>query len=254
MAGSKSFFALLTGFGLLLTAVPMAAAAQPPAAVLELVSRVDRAANAKQLSGLGENFAPSYVVDGMSLSEWQKSLGTFWKRYPNLRYRTTIQAWRPDANGGSLDTMTQIDGSNVQNGKTIKLTAKIQSRQRIANGKIAQQEILSENIVATSGSKPPTVELRVPDKIRTNADYNIEAIVQEPLGDDVMMGTVTERAVNGNAYNKSDAFNLELLSTGGLFKDTKAPGKSGDYWLSVTFVRPDGMTSVTRRIHVLRRT
>jgi hypothetical protein len=77
--------------------------------------------------------------------------------------------------------------------------------------------------------------------------------VQEPLGNDVMMGTVTERAVSGSAYNKADAFNLELLNSGGLFKDARAPGKSGDYWLSVTFVRPDGMTSVTRRIHVLRR-
>lgn len=253
MAGPKSFFASLTGLGLLITLAPTASAAQAPTAVIELVSRIDRAANAKQLSGLGANFAPSYVVDGMSLSEWQKSLSVFWKRYPKLQYRTTIQAWRAEGNGGSLETLTKIDGSRIQNGKTIKLAGQIQARQKVVNGKIVQQEILSEKIVATSGSKPPSVELRVPDKIRTNADYNIEAIVQEPLGNDVMMGTVTERAVSGSAYNKADTFNLELLNSGGLFKDARAPGKSGDYWLSVTFVRPDGMTSVTRRIHVLRR-
>lgn len=251
MAGLKSVFLLLTGLSLL--TAPMVAAAQPPAPVVELVGKVDRAANAKQLSGLSENFAPNYVVDGMNLSEWQKSVGAFWKRYPNLRYRTTIRSWQPEGSGGWLETTTQIDGNGVQDGKPVKLTAQIQSRQRIVNGKIAQQEIISEKIVATSGTKPPTVELRVPDKVRTNADYSIEAIVQEPLGDDVMMGMVTERAVSGSAYNKSDALKLELLSTGGLFKDTKAPGKSGDYWLSVVFVRPDGMTSVTRRIHVLRR-
>jgi hypothetical protein len=253
MAGPKSFFASLTGLGLLITFAPQVSAAQAPAAVTELVSRVDRAANAKQLSGLVSQFAPGYVVDGMSLSEWQKSLSVFWKRYPNLQYRTTIQAWRPDGTGGFVDTLTKISGSRIQNGKTIRLNGQIQSRQKIVNGKIAQQEILSEKIVATSGSKPPTVELRVPDKIRTNAEYNIEAIVQEPLGNDVMMGTVTERAVSGSAYNKADSFNLELLNSGGLFKDARAPGKSGDYWLSVIFVRPDGMTSVTRRIRVLRR-
>ena len=251
MAGSKSLVVLIMGFGLV--AAPLASAAQPPAAVLELVGRVDRAANAKQISGLSENFAPGYAVDGMSLSEWQNSVGTFWQRYPSLRYSTRIDSWKPEGNGGMLETLTQIEGSDLQNGKPVKLSAQIQSRQRIANGKIAQQEIISEKIVATSGTKPPTVDLRVPDKVRTNADYSIEAIVQEPLGDDVMMGMVTERAVSGSAYNKPDALNLELLSTGGLFKDTKAPGKSGDYWLSVTFVRPDGMTSVTRRIHVLRR-
>jgi hypothetical protein len=251
MAGSKSVFLLLTAVSLLMA--PMAVAATPPATVVELVGKVDRAANAKQLSGLSENFAPGYAVDGMSLSEWQKSVGAFWKRYANLRYTTKIISWKPEGNGGWLETVTRIDGSGVQDGKPVKLTALIQSRQRIVNGKIAQQEIISEKIVATSGTKPPTVDLRVPDKVRTNADYSIEAIVQEPLGDDVIMGMVTERAVVGSAYNRSDALNLELLSTGGLFKDTKAPGKSGDYWLSVTFVRPDGMTSVTRRIHVLRR-
>lgn len=256
MAGSKSVFWLFTGLGLLtapLVSAPFASAAQPPALVVELVSKVDRAANAKQISGLSENFAPSYTVDGMSLSEWQKSVSSFWKRYPTLRYSTKIQSWKPEANGGLVETLTQIDGSGLQDGTPLKLTAQIQSRQRIVNGKIAQQEILSERIVSTSGTKPPTVDLRVPDKVKTNADYSIEAIVQEPLGNDVMMGMVTERAVSGSAYNRPEALKLELLSTGGLFKDAKAPGKSGDYWLSVTFVRPDGMTSVTRRMHVLRR-
>jgi hypothetical protein len=251
MAGSKSVFLLCASLCFL--TAPIASAAQPPAMVVELVGKVDRAANAKQISGLSENFASGYTVDGMSLSEWQKSVSTFWKRYPNLRYSTTIKSWKPEANGGWVETLTQIDGSGVQNGKPVKLTAQIQSRQRIVNGKIAQQEIISERIVSTSGTKPPTVDLRIPDKVKANADYTIEAIVQEPLGNDVIMGMVTERAVNGSAYNRSEVLNLELLSTGGLFKDAKAPSKSGDYWLSVTFVRPDGMTSVTRRMHVLRR-
>jgi hypothetical protein len=256
MAGLKSVSLLLVGFSSLaspLSIVLPAAAAQPPAAMVELVKNVDRAANTKQISGLISNYAASYSVDGMNLSEWQQSISTFWKRYPTLKYLTTIKSWKPDSNGGWLETTTRIDGSGVQSGNPIKLTAQIESRQKIVNGKIAQQEIVSEKIVATSGTKPPTIDLRVPAKVKTNGDYTIEAIVQEPLGDDVMMGMVTERAVSGSAYNRSENLNLELLSTGGLFKDAKAPGKSGDYWLSVTFIRPDGMTSVTQRMHVLRR-
>jgi hypothetical protein len=252
MAGLKYFPGFLAGL-CLLTVAPMVVAMQPPAAVVELVNRIDRAANAKQVAGVTENFSSGYTVDGMDLSEWQKSLGSFWKRYPNLRYRTTIQSWKAEGNGGTLETLTQIEGTGTVNGKSTKLSAQIQSRQRIANGKIIQQEIINEKIVATSGAKPPTVELKIPERIRTNAEYSIDAIVQEPLGDDVMMGTLTERAVSGSAYARPDSFNLELLSTGGLFKSAKAPGRSGDYWLSAIFVRPDGMTTVTQRIHVLRR-
>jgi hypothetical protein len=170
-----------------------------------------------------------------------------------LRYRTTLQTWKQDGNGLSIDTITQIDGGQTEGGKPTSITAKIQSRQRIIGGKIAQQQIISEQVRSTSGSKPPTVDMVVPEKLRPSEDYNVDVIVQEPLNDDVMMGAISEQPVNANGYGKPTAYKLELLSTGGLFKNAKAPSRAGDYWLSAVFVRPDGITTVTRRVHVARR-
>jgi hypothetical protein len=235
------------------TTVNLVAVAPVPASITNLLSKIDRAANSRQLTALAENFAPSYTVDGMSRSEWQQKISGLWQRYPNLRYQTTIQSWKPDSNGFLVDTLTQVEGSQIQGGKKSSIFAKIQSRQRISNGKITQQQILSEQVKSTSGNKPPSVELTLPEKVRTGEDYSIDAIVQEPLNDDVMMGALSEQSVSGSNYGKATAYKLELLSTGGLYKNTKAPNKAGDIWLSAIFVRSDGMTIVTRRIHVLRR-
>jgi hypothetical protein len=229
------------------------ASTPPPATVSNLLANIDRAANSKQLAGLNNSFAPNYTVDGLSRAAWEKGVKNFWQRYTNLRYQTVIQSWKPEGNGFSVETMTNITASQSKSDQTSKLTAQLLSRQKISGGKIVQQQILSEQTMTTSGHKPPTVEFNIPAQLKTNEIYNIDAIVNEPLGDDVMMGTVVEQAVNAEGYSKPITYSLDLLATGGLFKKAKAPSKAGDYWLSATLVRPGGMTTTTRRVHVLRK-
>ncbi len=254
----SSFFAdnVLTGLILSLSIGSLtptyAATSLPPANITELINKIDQAANSRQLPALLENFSASYTVDGMSRSLWQQQVGSFWQRYSNLRYTTTIQNWKQDAAGVSIDITTQIDGAGTADGKQNKLTAKIQARQYIVNGKVTQQQILNEQVLSSTGLKPPTVDMVVPDKLRPSEDYNVDVIVQEPLNDDLMMGALSEQPVSTGRYGKATPYKLELLSTGGLFKNAKAPSKAGDYWLSAVFVRPDGTTTVTRRIHVRR--
>lgn len=224
----------------------------PPANITQLINRIDQAANSRQLPALLENFSASYTLDGMSRKQWQQQVSSLWQRYSNLRYSTTIQSWKQDATGVSVNITTQIDGSSIEAGKPSKLVAKIQARQYIVSNKVTQQQILQEQVRSSTGLKPPTVDMVVPDKLRPSEDYNVDVIVQEPLNDDVMMGALSEQPVSTGGYGKTTPYKLELLSTGGLFKNAKAPSKVGDYWLSAVFVRPDGITTVTRRIHVRR--
>lgn len=260
MAGLKLVSPMLVGHvltGLVLSLsigslTPSYAATSPPASITGLINKIDQAANSRQLPALLENFSANYTVDGMSRSQWQQQVSGLWQRYFSLRYSTTIQNWKQDAAGISIDITTQIDGASTEGGKQSKLVAKIQARQYIVNGKVAQQQILNEQVRSSSGTKPPTVDMVVPDKLRPSEDYNVDVIVQEPLNDDVMMGALSEQPVSTGSYGKATPYKLELLSTGGLFKNAKAPSKAGDYWLSAVFVRPDGITTVTRRIHVRR--
>ncbi len=230
-----------------------AMAAPPPASLSNLLIQIDRSANNKQLTALNSSFAPNYTVDGLNRVAWERGVKKLWQRYPNLRYRTTIKSWRPEGANILVETLTTIAGSRTQNSQVSKLNSQLLSRQRIVGGKITQQQILSENTVITDGNKPPTVEFNVPKLLRVNEIYNIDAIVIEPLGDDVMVGKVVEQPVNASGYSKSAEYNLDILATGGLFKKGKAPSKPGDYWLSAVLVRQGGTTTVTQRIRVVRR-
>jgi hypothetical protein len=142
MAGLKLVLPMLTGLMLSLSMGALtpsyAATSPPPANITALINKIDQAANSRQLPALLENFSANYTVDGLSRSQWQQQVNGVWQRYSNLRYTTTIQNWKQDPNGISIDITTQIDGTGTEGGKQSQLTAKIQARQYIVNGKVSK--------------------------------------------------------------------------------------------------------------------
>jgi hypothetical protein len=218
-----------------------------PAALKTLLTKIDAAANQRKLPELSGYYSHSFTTsDGLTKTAWQQSLGQFWQTYTNLRYTTTLESWQGSGNTYTANTVTKITGVQKLDGRTLNLLATIHSRQ------IVQQQVLKERTQVSSGTKPPTIELTLPDKLQTNAEYNLDAIVAEPLGEDVLLGTTLEQPVSAQGYGKPVNYKLELLSAGGLFKIARAPGKSGDYWFSTIFIRPAGMTTLTQRVHVVR--
>jgi hypothetical protein len=224
-----------------------------PAELKTLLSKIDTAANQRKLPELAGYYSPSFTTgDGLNKATWQQSIGQFWQTYNNLNYTTTLESWQGSGNTYTATTVTKITGVQKLDGRTVNLIATIHSRQKIVGGKIVQQQVLKERTQVSSGTKPPTIELTLPDRLQTNAEYNLDAIVTEPLGEDVLLGTTLEQPVSAQSYGKPVNYKLELLSAGGLFKVARAPGKSGDYWFSTIFIRPAGMTTLTQRVHVVR--
>lgn len=235
----------------------IAAPIQTPAAPSRLktmLTQVDTAASQRKIAELSNYYSPNFKTsDGLTKATWQQSLEQFWQGYEKLNYSTRIKSWKPQSNGYLADTVTTITGVQQTNGRTYNLRSTIESQQQIVGGKILQQQILQERTLVSSGSKPPTIELNLPTQLQTNAEYNLDAIVTEPLGEDVLMGTTLEQPVSAQSYTQQPAnYKLELLTAGGLFKIARAPGKSGDYWLSTIFIRPSGMSTLTQRIRVVR--
>jgi hypothetical protein len=225
-----------------------------PAALKTILTNVDTAANGRKLPELLRYYNPNFTTsDGLTKTTLQQSLGQFWQAYSNLKYTTTLDSWQGSGNNYTANTTTKITGVQNLAGRTLNLLSTIQSRQKIVGGQIVQQQILQERTQVSSGTKPPTIELNLPDKLVTNAEYSLDAIVNEPLGEDVLMGTTIEQPVSPLAYTQPAKYKLELLTAGGLFKIARAPGKSGDYWFSTIFIRPAGMTTLTQRVRVVRK-
>lgn len=224
-----------------------------PATLTTILTKIDAAASQRQLPELLRYYSPNFSTsDGLNKAAWQQSLNKFWQSYNNLKYTTTLENWKSQENGYTARTTTKITGIQNLNGRTQNLLATIQSRQKIVGGQIVQQQILQERTQVSSGTKPPTIETNLPERLQTNAEYTLDAIVTEPLGEDVLMGTTVEQPVSAQGYDLQSKYKLELLTAGGLFKVARAPGKSGDYWVSTMFIRPSGMTTLTQRVHVLR--
>ena len=134
----------------------------------------------------------------------------------------------------------------------LALKATIVSRQRLTGNKITRQEVLSERTEITSGIKPPQVDIKLPKQVKVGRSYNFDAIVQEPLGDDYLLGKAMEEPIQAVKYLNPSKVELELLKAGGLFKVGRAPSTPGDKWISAVVMRGNGMTMVTQRLRVVK--
>jgi len=243
----------IVGYGGGMSLQGLAAEPVPPSLGTTL-NQVDIAANSNNLEAVMAFYAPGFVnSDGLNRQNLQSLLQDLWQRYDDLTYKTEVLNWRAEGNGFIVETLTRITGSQVIQGRQFSLTAEIKSRQLIEQGQIVRQDILAERSQLTSGSQPPTVKVNLPEQVQVGGEFNFDAIVQEPLGDGYLLGAVTNEPVKIEQYFGPAPTELELLSTGGIFKIGTAPNQPANRWISVILIREDGMTLVTQRLRVVAR-
>lgn len=223
-----------------------------PPTLTQLLTQIDTAANQHNARSVMQFYSPNFThSDGLTRQTMEKTLTQLWQRYPQLNYRTQLQSWKPEGRAIVAETVTNITGAQSQDNRNMTLNATIRSRQRIENNRVVRQDILWERSQLSAGVKPPTVEMRLPQQVTAGQPFNFDAIVQEPLGDDYLLGAVVEEPVNPNAYFNPSPVELELLPAGGLYKVGRAPAAGSNRWISAILVRGDGMTLITQRLQVV---
>ncbi len=229
-------------------------AESPETAPVELktaLTQIDTAANKQNLQGVLQYYSSNFAnSDGLTRSTLEQALTQLWKRYPNLTYKTELTSWKKEGAGLTAETSTHIVGTQKVGDREYKLDSTLRARQKFENQKIVSQEILSEHSQIKSGTNPPTVAINLPEVVKPGQSFNFDAIVQEPIGNDLLLGTALEEAVKPDGYVNPTTADLELLSSGGIFKVGRAPANAGNRWLSAILVRYDGMTIVTQRLRV----
>jgi hypothetical protein len=225
-----------------------------PAELKNLLTKIDAAASQQNIKSVLEFYSPSFIHgDGLNRQTLEKSLVSFWQRYPNLKYSTKLLSAKSEGNAIIAETETQITGLPSGNSNNLALNATIKSRQRVVDGKIARQDILAERTQLTSGTKPPQIDIKLPQQVKVGQKYNFDAIVKEPLGEDFLLGTALEEPIQADKYLNPTSVDLELLTAGGLFKVGQAPSLPGSQWVSAVILRGNGMTMVTQRLEVVKK-
>ena len=245
---------LLLGFGLATgfeSAVRAESPETAPKELKELLSQIEAAANRHDLKQVMQFYSPDFKnSDGLNSSSLSEAVTKLWQRYPKLNYTTELLSWEKEGDGLVAETVTKIQGTQNADGRAMQLESTIRSRQLFNNQKLVRQEILSETTKTTSGSNPPQVEVKLPEKARVREQFDFDVIVKEPLSDDVLLGAALEEPTSSDRYLKPSQFDLDLLQAGGIFKRVTAPSVPGNHWLSAILVRADGITLITQRVRV----
>jgi hypothetical protein len=253
-ANSWLLLSLLTlGLTSSLHGVQAAPPQNAPAALNNLLTQIDTAASKGNAKAVLQFYSPNFTNgDGLNRQNLEKALVTLWKQYPQLRYSTKLQSWKSEGNAIIAETVTNISSLPSTNTNNYALNATITSRQRVAGGKIVRQDILSERTLITSGKQPPQIDVKLPQQVKVGQQYSFDAIVKEPLGEDFLLGTAIEEPVKVEKYLNPSPVELQLLTSGGLFKVGRAPATPGSHWISAVIVRGEGMTMVTQRLQVVK--
>lgn len=224
-----------------------------PPELQQLIREIDIAANGQDLQAVLQFYSPNFTnSDGLNYQELEKVLNQFWQTYSNVNYKTELQSWKQEGSAILATTVTQITGTQTIKNRDFQLNSTITSEQRIENQKVVQQKIITERSTLSSGENPPTVKFNVPEEVQAGQSYNVDAIVQEPLDEEILIGTALSTPVNIATYFTTEPIQLEFLSSGGIFKVGEAPNTPQDRWVSAILMRRGGITFVTQRLRVVK--
>ena len=222
-----------------------------PDELTEIISGIEEAANKKNLDQVIEYYGADFTnTDGLTVETLEKALKQMWKSYPQLKYSTEIESWSREGNEIVAKTTTTIRGVKNTQGRKVRLSSTIKSRQYFQEQKLVRQDILAEQSQLTSGSNPPQVDIIAPKTVTVGAKYQIDLIVNEPLNDQVLLGGVQSEKTASNLYFNPSALELEPLPAGGIYKVATAPLLPDSNWLSAMLVRGDGITMITHRVNI----
>ena len=226
--------------------------ANAPAPLTKLLTEIDAAANRRDVKAVMAFYSQNFThSDGLNSQSMAKALTQLWDRYPSLNYRTQIQSWKTEGSAILAETVTTIAGTQKKDGRELNLKATIRSQQRFEGEKIVKQEILAEQTQLSSGENPPTIEVNLPEQVKVGEDYYFDAIVREPIGDDILIGTVLEEPITEKTFFNPSEVELELLNSGGIFKVGKAPATPENRWVSAVLMRQGGIAMVSVRLRVV---
>lgn len=223
-----------------------------PSNVLEIITKIDKAASNKNLEIIKEYLSPQFTnSDGLDSQSLKEYLDKFWSRYENLKYTTTVESWQEKDGQLSAITVTNIEGSYESGGKKFVLNSQIKANQIFADNKLIKQEIISEKSEITSGENPPKVRINLPQSVKVGQEFDFDVILEHPIGSDIVLGGVSEQKVSPSLYLEPSSIELDALTAGGIFKRVKLPVTDNqDHWYSVILIRDGGIRMITQRVKV----
>ena len=172
----------------------------------------------------------------------------FRRDFPEVIWRVETAA--PTADGRSTLTL-RVRGAAESEGLNYVLEASEQIAIRLEGGQLVEQELLAQQSLLRSGERPLAVNLVIPDVVLTGSRYDVDLVVEEPLGKALVAGGLIDLTDEQLTAQIRPNVPLAPLGGGGLFKSVQAPQQPGSQTWAVMLVHPDGVVTATKRVRVV---
>ena len=172
----------------------------------------------------------------------------FSSRFPQLNW--SVRPGTPTSDGRSTMQIS-VSGRRQQDGLSYSFYANQRLAVTTESGLIANQEILSDKSVMTSAKESLPISLLIPDSVLTGTRYDVDVVVDKPLGDALLAGGLIALTPEQVLGQESPDIQLQPLGGGGLFKSVQAPFKPGIQTWAALLVHPEGVVSVSKQVRVV---
>ncbi len=142
----------------------------------------------------------------------------------------------------------KVSGKKIVNGEMHILESDFDYLFSIVNGKIDEGIIKNLFTTIRNDDKKIDISFKIPDKVLTGSKYDIDIILNKPLEDVIIAGSIKPHQVN--SFFEQEIL-LEPLASGGIFKITRAPSKPGIQIWSGIIAHPEGMITFTKSIDIV---
>tara|TARA_S200000501_G_scaffold346093_1_gene359241 strand:+ start:614 stop:1339 length:726 start_codon:yes stop_codon:yes gene_type:complete len=144
----------------------------------------------------------------------------------------------------------KVNGEKIVNGKLYFLESNFKYLFSTHNEKINNGNI--KNLLTTIRNDQNKIDIifRIPEKVLTGTKYDIDIILNEPLGDEIIAGGIISH--QDGSYIKQE-LNIEPLASGGIFKSTRASSKPATQIWSGTIAHPEGIILFTKSVEIVEK-
>ncbi len=208
---------------------------------IDIRKNLEDALNTKNFELLKNNFKDE------ERQKIQAKFSKIIKDFPNLKW----QIKRSSRENSKEEIFSiKVTGEKIVNGQLYILESNFKYLFSTNNYKINEGNI--KNLLTTIRNDQNKIDIifRIPEEVLTGTKYDIDIILNEPLGDLMVAGGIISH--QDESYLKQE-INIEPLASGGIFKTTRASSKPATQFWSGIIAHPKGTISFTKSVEIVEK-
>jgi len=206
---------------------------------VDFIKNLENAINARNLEFIKKNFEND---ENQNIT---KQFSKIINDFPNSKWKIK----RLKSNITNEDILRiKVSGQKIVNGEIHILESNFDYLFSIVNGKIDKGIIKNLFTTIRNDNKKIDISFKIPDRVLTGSKYDIDIILNKPLEEVIIAGAIKPHQVN--SFFEQEIL-LEPLSSGGIFRMTRAPSKPGIQIWSGIIAHPEGMITFTKSVDVV---